>query len=163
MKLYLAPRDFKTKLPLPLAGDESPLHPFTGFYLNFQPEKAKQDMFERLNKPPMVRGLVSTISADPPTLNWVYVERRTLELKYGSREQAKGHILGPFDWTDDEVGLQIEGWEGFVAVEEEKGLWAVYYDRDDDGLKDIVSGKRVLRCSLERRVIEEEVEEVPRR
>jgi hypothetical protein len=54
----------------------------------------------------------------------------------------------------------MEGWEGFVAVEEEKGVWAVHYDRDDDRLEGRVrKGTRVLQCSLERRVIEDEEEE----
>jgi hypothetical protein len=151
-------------MPMPLTGENSALHPFTGFYLDYQPEKTSKDMFERLNKPPKIRGLVSTISDDPPTLNWIYVDRRTREVKYGSRQDARGHLLGPFDWTEnDEIGLVLEGWEGFVAVEEKRDIWAVYYDRDDDGLKTIVAGKRVLQCSLERRVIEEEVEEVIRR
>jgi hypothetical protein len=150
-------------MPLPLKGQTSALHPFTGFYLDYQPEKNTTDMFERLNKPPKIRGLVSTISADPPTLNWIYVDNWTQEVKYGSREDAQNHLRGPFDWTDgDETGLLLEGWEGFVAVEEKKDSWAVYYDRDDDGLKGIINGKRVLQCSLERRVIEQEIEEVVR-
>jgi hypothetical protein len=151
-------------MPLPLKGETSVLHPFTGFYLDYQPEKTKSDMFERLNRPPKIRGLVSTISDDPPTLNWIYVDRQTRELKYGSKQAANGHLLGPFDWTeDDEAGLIFEGWEGFVAVEESKDFWSIYYDRDDNGLKNIINGKRVLQCSLERRVIEEDVEEVIRR
>lgn len=163
-KLYLAPRDSKTKMPLPLTGETSPLHPFTGFYLDYQPEKTRPDMFDRLNKPAKIRGLVSTISNGPPTLNWIYVDSRTQEVKYGGRADAEGQLLGPFDWTeDDEIGLVLEGWEGFVAVEEKKNLWAVYYDRDDNGLKSIIDGKRVLQCSLERRLIEEETEEVIRR
>jgi hypothetical protein len=40
--------------------------------------------------------------------------------EYISRAAAEGHILGPWDWTDDETGLTLEGWEIFVAVEEEK-------------------------------------------
>ena len=117
-------------------------------------------MFERLNRPPPFRGLVSTISSTPrPSLNWIYIDKYSFELRYGSRAQANGHILGPWDWTDDEVGLTMEGWEGFVAVEEEKGVWAVHYDRDDDRLEGRVrKGTRVLQCSLERRVIEDEEE-----
>jgi hypothetical protein len=29
----------------------------------------------------------------------------------------------------------MEGWEGFVAVREGPGNWALYFDRDDDGLE----------------------------
>jgi hypothetical protein len=46
-----------------------------------------------------------------------------------------------------------------VAVEEDEGGygWAIYWDKDDDRLKGvgIADKKRVLRCSLERRLVEE--------
>jgi hypothetical protein len=159
-KLWLAPKDVKSKMPLPMEGDSRPCHPFTGFFLDYVGERPKVDpMFERLNKPTKIRGLVSTISKEPPTLNWIYVDRNTMELKYGSREQAYGHILGPFGWTEDQVGLTLEHWEGFVAVEERKDTWALYFDRDDDNLRDTVTRTRVLQCSLERRMIEDGIEE----
>jgi len=160
-KLYLTRPNPETEGPLPLKGNDRPDHPFTGFYLDFQPTKSpnSHDMFERLNKPASFRGLVSTISEIPPTLNWIYVHSGTYEVCYGSRAEAAGHILGPWDWTDDEVGLTLEGWEGFVAVEEGRDRWKVYYDRDENKLKNKVSGRRVLECSLERKVIEEEDEE----
>jgi hypothetical protein len=118
-------------------------------------------MFERLNRPPAFRGLVSTTSsAHPPPLNWIYVDKYSFEVRYGPRGEANGHILGPWDWTDDKSGLTLEDWEGFVAVEGERGVWNLYYDRDDDGLKGrVAKGTRVLQCSLERRVLHE-VEEV---
>lgn len=48
--------------------------------------------------------------------------------------------------------MTIEGWEGFVAVEEVPGSWAIYYDQDDDGLKSKVSmGTRILEVELIRR------------
>lgn len=99
------------------------------------------------------RGLVSTISVDPPLLNWIYVDKNTLELKYGNRTQSREHIVGPWDWTEDEAGLTLEDWEGFVAVEEKDGEWAIYFDRDDNSLKGRAKGKRVLPCSLERRLL----------
>ncbi|KIW08980.1 hypothetical protein, variant 1 [Verruconis gallopava] len=158
-KLWLAPKDPKTKKPLPMQGEARPCHPFTGFFLDFVGERPKVDpMFERLNKPVKIRGLVSTISQDPPTLNWIYVDRKTMELKYGSREQAQRQLVGPFGCTEDEVGLTLEHWEGFVAVEERKDTWALYYDRDDDGLRDTVFRTRVLQCSLERRFVDEQDE-----
>jgi len=102
------------------------------------------------------RGLVSTICVDPPMLNWIYVDKNTLELKYGNRSQSREHHVGPWDWTEDEAGLTFEDWEGFVAVEEKEGEWAIYFDRYDDHLKRQVKGKRVLPCSLERRKLPEE-------
>ena len=104
------------------------------------------------------RGLVSTIADDPPMLNWIYVDKNTLELKYGNRTQSREHHVGPWDWTEDEVGLTIENWEGFVAVEEDGGEWAVYYDRKDDRLKGLVPRQKVLQISLERTLIEEKRE-----
>ena len=81
--------------------------------------------------------MVTTISNDPPYLNWVYVDRNTHEVKYGIRDQAEPHLKGPWDVSKVDRRLMFEGWEGFVAVEEAEGsnLWAVYFDRDDDGLR----------------------------
>lgn len=85
-----------------------------------------------------------------------------MELKYGPRAEARKHIVGPWDWTADEdgAGLMFGGEESLVAVEEESGGlgWAVYWDRDDDGLKEFGIGgrKRVLRCSLERRLVRDD-------
>lgn len=89
------------------------------------------------------------------------MDRRTRELRYGPRVEALEHIIGPWDWTeDDEQGLTLCGEERLVAVEEEKGGlgWAVYWDREDDRLKGLKVGqeKRVLRCSLERRLVPED-------
>lgn len=48
--------------------------------------------------------------------------------------------------------MTMEGWEGFCAVEEMPGIWAVYFDCDDDGLKSKVAmGTRVLDIELTRR------------
>lgn len=175
-KLYLAPKDKKTDLPKPFRAAERPPHPFTGFYLDYtvdQSSPGSSVMFSRLNKA-KIPGLVTTIPSTDPnrkTLNWVYLDRNTGELKYGAREEAQGHILGTWNWTDDELGLTLEGWEGFVAVEVVRGidggrsLWQLYFDRNDDKLDGKVKGKRILEVSLERRVIDDDddVEEVTRK
>ncbi|KAM5348283.1 hypothetical protein ACJ41O_008107 [Fusarium nematophilum] len=97
-------------------------------------------------------GLVTTISDDPPMLNWIYVDKNTYEVKYGVRADAQDHITGPFDCTKQDRRMTVEGWEGFCAVEEMPGIWALYYDRDDDGLKSKVAmGSRVLEVELTRR------------
>lgn len=92
-----------------------------------------------------------------PKLNWIYVDRSTCQLKYGPRSEAKKHIIGSWDWTDDEQGITLDDAECLVAVEESRGGygWAVYWDEKDDRLKDLNVGKekRVLRCSLERRLV----------
>jgi len=84
-----------------------------------------------------------------------------MELKYGPRVEAREHVVGPWDWTEDEegAGLMLDGEESLVAVEEKRGGlgWALYWDPDDNRLKDYEVGrkKRVLRCSLERRMVVE--------
>jgi len=88
-------------------------------------------------------------------LNWIYVDKNTMELKYGNRTQSREHHVGPWDWTEDESGLMIENQELFAAVEEEPGIWAVYYDRNDDGLNGIVGREEsVVEISLERTLLD---------
>ncbi|OTB01888.1 hypothetical protein M426DRAFT_323112 [Hypoxylon sp. CI-4A] len=113
-------------------------YPFSGYYLPY-PDKAYE-------------GLVSTISDDPPMLNWIYVDKDTYEVKYGVRADAQEHITGPFDCTKQDRRLTLENWEGFVAVEEFPGIWGLYFDRDDDGLvTKVPMGTRVLEVELTRR------------
>lgn len=45
----------------------------------------------------------------------------------------------------------FEGWEGFLAVEEKAGTWALYFDREDDGLKGKVPKKRKVEVELSRK------------
>jgi hypothetical protein len=48
--------------------------------------------------------------------------------------------------------ITFEDWEGFMAVRESQGLWALYFDREDDGLKGkILPELRVLEIVLTRR------------
>ena len=97
--------------------------------------------------------MVTTISDDPPFLNWVYVDRNTHEVKYGVRGDAESHLVGPWDNTKVDRRLTFQGWEGFVAVEESDGspLWALYFDVDDNGLKgeDMVGTQRLRMLALE--------------
>ncbi|KAH7024389.1 uncharacterized protein B0I36DRAFT_331339 [Microdochium trichocladiopsis] len=122
-------------------------HPFAGYFLPY-PDSSYE-------------GIVSTITEDPPMLNWIYVDRETYEVKHGLRVDAQPHITGPFDCTRQDRRMTLEGWEGFVAVEETPGVWALYFDRDDNGLKGKVPfGTRVLEVELTRR---EKKERKPRR
>jgi hypothetical protein len=107
-------------------------HPFAGYYLPF-PEH---------NWGRQGEGLVSTISDDPPQLNWIYVDSDTYEVKYGDKVQSEPHIVGPWDCTKLDRRLILEGWEGFLAVREGAGNWALYFDRDDDNLEGRVSPKK---------------------
>lgn len=102
--------------------------------------------------------MVSTISDDPPYLNWIYVDRFTNEIKYGNKEEAAGHLFGPWDCTETDKRVTFENWEGFWAVQEDisKDMWALYFDRESDYLttrEDMVGHKqlRKLQVSLSRR------------
>ena len=126
------------------------LHPFTGYFLPY-PDRASVWREKGFLKG---EGMVTTISDDPPFLNWVYVDCDTYEVKYGVRAESDPHRAGPFDCTKIDRRLTFEGWEGFIAVEEEEGsgLWALYFDCDDDGLR---GGERV--GSKGKRMLEVEI------
>jgi hypothetical protein len=94
-------------------------------------------------------------------LNWIYADRDTYELRYGNRTASIQHIVGEWDWTADESCVMLDGWEGFVTVDESSGMseeeweqtefgreglrWAIYFDYEDNGLK----GKRGKRNMFE--------------
>lgn len=142
-KLWLEEKSPITRQPARVGS-----HPFTGFYLNYPDEDR-----------PMTRGLVSTISRDPPVLNWVYVDKETYEIKLANRSGSMQHHVGDWDWTAEfgpESCLTFDGWEGFLAVDEGDNNWAVYFDKDDDGLKGKKNGRRTMEISLKRRVITEQ-------
>lgn len=160
--MRLWPKDEKTKLPKESPNEQPAPHPFTGFYLPFP----ASDLPHRPIPARPVLGLVSTVPADSkrpknakPKLNWIYADTETRELRYGPRAEARGHMVGPWDWTeDDEQGLTLNDEECLVAVEEEEGGygWAIYWDEADNRLKGVglAEEKRVLRCSLERRLVD---------
>lgn len=80
-------------------------------------------------------GFVTTLDAQR-VLNWVYVHKDSHEVKYGVREAAEPHLVGPWDCTQIDRRLTFAGWEGFIAVQETEGdaMWALYFDVLDDGL-----------------------------
>ena len=119
-----------------------PSYTLCAFYIEYPDEERK----------PAPLGLVSQVADDPPMLNWMYVDKNTMELKHGNRSQSREHHVGPWDWTEeDEIGLTFEGWEGFVAVQDDEGEWQLFFDRNDDGLKDFVGKRgRKLEVTLER-------------
>lgn len=89
---------------------------------------------------------------EPPMLNWIYVDRDTNEVKYGTMSESTGHLLGPWSCTPVDKRVIFDGWEGFCAVEEEEGLWALYFDTLDDGLDGKVPlTKSVLEVELVRK------------
>ncbi|OJD19596.1 hypothetical protein AJ78_00453 [Emergomyces pasteurianus Ep9510] len=137
-------RDSKLYIDSPTRGSCSiPSHTAEAFYISYPDDEREPTL-----------GLVSTVSVDPPMLNWIYVDKDTFELKYGNRTQSREHLVGPWDWTEDQIGVTVQDIEGFVAVEEEEGVWAVYFDARGDGLRwGIGRRKRVVEISLERRLL----------
>jgi hypothetical protein len=126
--------------------NDASLHPFAGYFLPYPDSNYE--------------GVVSTITDIAPVMNWIYVDRDTYEVKYGVRVDAQPNITGPFDCTRQDRRLTLEQWEGFMAVREDTGeyagMWALYYDKDDDGLKGKLGvGRTVLEvelCRWEKRV-----------
>lgn len=134
MQLYIA--------VLSADGSSKPAgHPFAGYFFPY-PDKDWGRQGE---------GLVSTISDKPPQLNWIYVDEKTGELKYGLRAEAEDHLVGPWDCTRIDKRLTLEGWEGFMAVQVGPSLWALYFDQDDNGLKGKVFRQRILEIELTRK------------
>ena len=88
---------------------------------------------------------------DPPQLNWIYIDQETYEVKYGNRAESEAHLTGPWDCTKVEKRITFDSWEGFMAVQEEKGVWALYFDQDDNGLEGKTEKKRVLEIELTRK------------
>jgi hypothetical protein len=113
-------------------------HPYTGYYLPY-PDSNHE-------------GLVTTITDVAPVMNWVYINKDTYEVKYGVRLDSQPHLTGPFDCTRQDRRLTFESWEGWCAVEEAPTRWALYFDKDDDGLKSkLAAGTRVLEIELTRK------------
>lgn len=136
------------KSPITRLPEDVSHHPFTGFYLAYPDDNR-----------PHTRGLVSTISVDPPVLNWIYIDKDTYECKYATRTGSIAHHVGSYDWTTEESEnsrITFDDFEGFMAVEESPGEWALYFDIDDNGLKEHKKGRRTVEISLQRRVISEQ-------
>jgi len=110
---------------------------------------------EPLQRVPVPLGLVSQVQDDPPLLNWIYVDKDTMELKYGNKTASIEHHVGPWDWTEDEDRITFDEMEAFTAVEDPvTRRWQIYFDMDGDGLKRFVpEGRRRLQVSLERALI----------
>ncbi|KAJ5810768.1 hypothetical protein N7447_010284 [Penicillium robsamsonii] len=116
--------------------------------------------------PDNTSGFVTITGETPPTLRWVYLDLHTHELRWGGKQDSEGNICGPFDWTQDEERITLEGWEGWLAVRvddekipEELGvengqeLWRLYFDQNDDGA-DLPQDAEVLEVTIKRTVAE---------
>lgn len=102
-------------------------HPFSGYFLPYP-----NSNFE---------GLVSTISDNPPQLNWIYLDTssKIFQISHGLRAEAEEGLTGPWGarvCANGEIRFLLENWEGFIAVEgEEAGLWSLCFDKHDNGLQ----------------------------
>ncbi|KAK5198197.1 hypothetical protein LTR92_002442 [Exophiala xenobiotica] len=92
---------------------------------------------------------------DPPLLNWLYVDKDTMELKYGNKSASIEHHIGPWDWAEDEKIITFDKSKGFTAVQDPKTRrWQIYHDMDNDGLSRFVSkGRRMVQVSLQRTLL----------
>lgn len=125
------------------------LHPFSGYYLPFP-----NSNFE---------GIVSTISDNPPQLNWIYLDTDSdvFHFSHGLRVEAEEGLTGPWGASvcpDGEKRYLFENWEGFIAVENEDspGLWKLCFDKHDNGLEGkIRKGQRTVEVELIRESMED--------
>lgn len=76
-----------------------------------------------------------------------------MELRYGTKPESIHHFVGPWDWTEDQIGLTFEGREGFVVMQEEDGAWVLCYNRNGDHLKSFRGKGRVMEVELDRRIL----------
>jgi hypothetical protein len=130
-------------------------YPFTGFYYPYPDNQSRWKAAGFRGE-----GLVTTLgpSTEPGVLSmsWIFIDRSTHQVCYGSKKEviAGDNFSGPWDCTASDRRLTFEGWEGFMAVLEDDGLWGLYFDRDDDGLRAKLAGsKRVIQVLLERREV----------
>ncbi|KAJ5142264.1 hypothetical protein N7526_003259 [Penicillium atrosanguineum] len=86
-------------------------------------------------------------------------------MRWGGKQDTEGNICGPFDWTQNEERITLQGWEGWLAVrlphdekkaeelglEDGPGLWRLYFDRHDNGA-DLPPGAEALEVTLKRTV-----------
>lgn len=86
-------------------------------------------------------------------MNWIYIDRDTYEMRFGTRPYAEHNPHGPFDCTRQDRRLNFGGWEGWLAVQE-GDFWALYFDLDGDRLASKVeAGTPVLDIELWRREV----------
>ena len=134
-KLYIVPRNEK------ING-----HLFEGFYIAYPDPDRPQ---------PAPLGLVSTISNEPPILNWIYVDKKTRELKYGNRTQSREHLVGSWGWdASDEAdpgGLILERDEAAIAVRTPDNFWEIRWADENGTVR--ATGREMVEVSLERSIL----------
>lgn len=116
-------------------------------------------------------GLVSQVQDDPPLLNWIYVDKDTMEVKYGNRSTSIDHNIGPWDWSENEEQVVFDDIEAafinaFYAVERSPGKWQLFFDMRGNQLQDYLPAKlKRLQVELHRIMLEpdEEVGDVDKK
>lgn len=104
-------------------------------------------------------GLVSQVQDDPPLLNWIYIDKDTMEMKYGNKSASIEHNIGPWDWSEDEEQVVFDDMEAafinaFYAVERAPGKWQLFFDMKGNRLADYVSTRmRRVQVELHRTMI----------
>lgn len=66
-------------------------------------------------------------------LNWIYIDKDTMEMKYGNKSASIAHHIGPWDWSEDEQqvvfdDMEVEFINAFYAVERLPGKWQLFFD-----------------------------------
>lgn len=98
-------------------------------------------------------GLVSQVQDDPPLLNWIYIDKTSMELKYGNKSASIEHHIGPWDWTEDEEQVVFDDMEAayinaFYVVERLPGRWQLFFDFSGDQLATLLP-KNMKRVQVE--------------
>jgi hypothetical protein len=84
---------------------------------------------------PVPIGMVSQTRAEPPLLNWIYVDTVTAELRYGNKSQSIEHLVGPWNWSDDETEVTLKKRQRCIAVQKPMSKkWQLYWDVENNGL-----------------------------
>lgn len=105
-------------------------------------------------------GLVSQVRDDPPLLNWIYIDKNTMELKYGNKSTSIDHNIGPWDWSEDEEQVVFDDIDAtyinaFYAVESMPGKWQLYFDMRGNQLVDYLASKtKKIQVELHRSMLE---------
>ena len=101
---------------------------------------------------PVPLGLASQVAVNPPLLNWIYVDKDTMEVRYGNKTASVAHNVGPWDWTEDQERVVFEENAVFTAVEDAATKrWQVYLDMEGDELSRVVPrSRRRLLINLQR-------------
>lgn len=82
--------------------------------------------------------------------NWIYIDRQSYEVKFGTRDWAEPNFKAPFDCTRQDRRLTLGGWEGFFAVQE-GNFWALYFDVENNRLQSKVpEDNPILEIELQR-------------